>query len=932
MSNFYAKYPVSGGGGSGTVTSVTASAPLSSSGGTTPNISITQANTSTDGYLSAVDWNTFNSKQSQLSFPLAVNIGGTGNTSLTTYAVLAGGTTSTGPLQQVSGLGTSGQVLTSAGAGALPTWQTATGGNGFFYLASNTSVYGGTNSTLTFTGTDNWVSGVLAGTSLTNGSDNVLLGYNAGHLASSSAQAVAIGSGAGVQSGPANGVGDETVAIGYQAFSSISQAVALGYKSFSQGTSSVSLGATNNVQGNNSIAVGSNNPIVGIQSIAIGTALSIPIAFSNSAAFGYSSANPATYTPVTGSGQITFGTSTAAMQSLYLGNGATPVASPTNSNIQVTGSSGTNVAGATLELLGGASTGNAAGGFVAISTTPAGISGTGANSKVTALTVKSTGVVQLNTYGAGVLITDASGNISASSTTGTVTSVAMTVPSFLSVSGSPITTSGTLAVTLSGTALPIANGGTGQTTANTAFNALAPSQTGNNAKFLTTDGTNTSWAASTGGTVTSVAMTVPSFLSVSGSPVTVSGTLAVTLSGSALPIANGGTAATTASAAFNNLSPITSTGDLIVGNGTNSATRLPLGTSSYVLTSNGTTAVWQAAAAGNGFNYLNTNSTYGGTNSVLTFTADYSTVIGLLAGNNSFSGSSNTLYGYATGNGLTSGTFNTAVGAGAGQAAQNGASNTLFGANAGAAIVSGSDNTYIGTSAGFNATGSRNTSVGSTSGPPSASSVSNTVAVGYLVNTGGTGDIAIGYSLSVASSTACFSVGIATSAYDPTSGNNQITFGTSTNSLKDMYIGAGAAAVATPVNSSIRTTAGSGSNVTGANLTIIAGNGTGTGGSGSINFQAAPVAGSSSSANTLKTMLSVDPAGTVTHYGVTSGAIAIATQAAAGTYNFNLPITSGSAGQVLTSQGGGSTAMTWTTPSSSGLTEAQVWARVAYGM
>ena len=47
--------------------------------------------------------------------------------------------------------------------------------------------------------------------------------------------------------------------------------------------------------------------------------------------------------------------------------------------------------------------------------------------------------------------------------TGTVTSVAMTVPSFLSISGSPITTSGTLGLTLSGTALPVANGGTGLT-------------------------------------------------------------------------------------------------------------------------------------------------------------------------------------------------------------------------------------------------------------------------------------------------------------------------------------------------------------------------------------------------------------------------------------------------------------------------------------
>jgi hypothetical protein len=44
--------------------------------------------------------------------------------------------------------------------------------------------------------------------------------------------------------------------------------------------------------------------------------------------------------------------------------------------------------------------------------------------------------------------------------TGTVTSVAATVPAFLSVTGSPITTAGTLALAYSGTAIPVANGGT----------------------------------------------------------------------------------------------------------------------------------------------------------------------------------------------------------------------------------------------------------------------------------------------------------------------------------------------------------------------------------------------------------------------------------------------------------------------------------------
>ena len=71
------------------------------------------------------------------------------------------------------------------------------------------------------------------------------------------------------------------------------------------------------------------------------------------------------------------------------------------------------------------------------------------------------------TAGTNVSISNTAGGITISATPaagGTVTSVNMTVPAFLSVSGNPITSSGTLAVTLSGTALPVANGGTGATT------------------------------------------------------------------------------------------------------------------------------------------------------------------------------------------------------------------------------------------------------------------------------------------------------------------------------------------------------------------------------------------------------------------------------------------------------------------------------------
>jgi hypothetical protein len=47
---------------------------------------------------------------------------------------------------------------------------------------------------------------------------------------------------------------------------------------------------------------------------------------------------------------------------------------------------------------------------------------------------------------------------------------------------------------VSGT-LPIGNGGTGQTTAGAAINALLPAQTSQTGRYLTTDGTNPSWAA-----------------------------------------------------------------------------------------------------------------------------------------------------------------------------------------------------------------------------------------------------------------------------------------------------------------------------------------------------------------------------------------------------------------------------------------------------
>jgi hypothetical protein len=142
----------------------------------------------------------------------------------------------------------------------------------------------------------------------------------------------------------------------------------------------------------------------------------------------------------------------------------------------------------------------------------------------------------------------------------------------IAISGSQIT-SGTVA---------IANGGTGQSSQQAAINALAGATT--SGYYLRGNGTNVSMS-------TIQASDVPTLnQNTTGTAANVTGLVA---------IANGGTGQNTKAAGFNALSPITSTGDLIIGTGTNTSSRLAIGTTSgYVLTTNGTTASWQAPSGG----------------------------------------------------------------------------------------------------------------------------------------------------------------------------------------------------------------------------------------------------------------------------------------------------------------------------------------------
>jgi len=110
-------------------------------------------------------------------------------------------------------------------------------------------------------------------------------------------------------------------------------------------------------------------------------------------------------------------------------------------------------------------------------------------------------------------------------------------------------------------------------------------------------------ATGTGGTVTSVAATVPSFLSISGSPITTSGTLAISYSGTALPAVNGGTAQISYT-----------TGDILYASASNTLSKLAIGTTGYTLTVASGVPTWKPP-------YVRTSFT--ATASQTTFSATY---------------------------------------------------------------------------------------------------------------------------------------------------------------------------------------------------------------------------------------------------------------------------------------------------------------------
>jgi len=255
-----------------------------------------------------------------------------------------------------------------------------------------------------------------------------------------------------------------------------------------------------------------------------------------------------------------------------------------------------------------------------------------------------------------------------------------------------------------------------------------PYQTGSGATSLLAKGTD--------GQILTLASGIPSWAAVPVTGVT-SASSPLSISSNALslgtvPVANGGTGATTANAAFNTLSPMTTSGDIIYGGTSGAGTRLAKGTDGQVLQLSNGLPTW-ANSSTSGLLFVTTNNNLG--------IGDNKTLASATGGTNIAIGS-NALGNYYTGG--ISGSNNVGIGKDAGDNNTSGSGNIYLGIQAGITNQTGSSNTFIGYNT---ATSANQTSLNSVSnsiaiGANAVVTTSNTVQLGDAsitkVNTSGT--------------------------------------------------------------------------------------------------------------------------------------------------------------------------------------------------
>jgi hypothetical protein len=228
----------------GTVTSVTGTAPVVSSGGNTPAISMPAATTSVNGYLTSTDWTTFNGKAPAVTYT-------------TNYVPYGQGTTTPALSSNFQFNGTTLTLTNDASISGL------TVGKGGGSIASNTVVGSLALANSSNTGSQSVAVGAYALNANTTGVYNNAVGWAALYANTTGSNNVALG----MQTLASNTTASNNTAVGYQA----AYANTTGYSvsAFGQGAlKSNTTGAQSTAVGGNSLTAATtadNNTALGFQ-------------------------------------------------------------------------------------------------------------------------------------------------------------------------------------------------------------------------------------------------------------------------------------------------------------------------------------------------------------------------------------------------------------------------------------------------------------------------------------------------------------------------------------------------------------------------------------------------------------------------------------------------------------------------------------------